>query len=137
MPSPRRPTPTPTPVACAAVAAGALLAGCGAETTALACPASRLPAVVAEVRDPDGAPIARGAQLALRSVVLPRAPRDTATGAGDDLRVAARTSRVGIYTVTVSRAGYAPVVVEDVVAPGGACGVERSIVVPVTLEPAG
>lgn len=126
----------PTPVACAAVtAASALLAGCGDAATEVACYAQFFPAIVAEVRDPAGEPIAVGARLALRSAVRPGASLDTATGTADALRIESRTGRVGIYTATVSRAGYEPAVVEDVVAPGTACGVERSIVVPVTLHP--
>ena len=135
MPSLRR----HTPVACAAVAAAsALLAGCGdATATEIVCAAIHVPAVVAEVRDAAGAPIADGARLTLRSAVRPGAAPDTVTGVGAPLELASRTTRADIYTVTVAKDGYAPAVVEDVVAPGTACGVERSIVVPVTLHPRG
>ena len=129
------------PVVATTLAGGMLataLAACDSPTDVstggVICAAIFLPAMVAEVRDDAGRPVAPGAHLSARFMAFPPLYADTATGGGDPLRISSNGGRPGCYVVTVAKAGYETTTVPDVVVPGGPCGVTRPTVVPVTLR---
>lgn len=114
-------------------AAASLIAAACTSTTpeeAAICPLVAFPGILAEIRDDGGRPAARAALLQ----VADGSYRDSATGTWDSLKVGAAMNRAGRYDIQVSRPGYATVSRSNVRVPGGPCGANKPVIVPLTLK---
>ena len=85
--------------------------------------------VAVAARDATGRPAALGATLIVRDGTY----ADTAVGEYDSLIVGAADNRAGTYSIRVSRPWYLSVEQQEVHVPGGPCGADETVVVPVTL----
>lgn len=121
-------------VAAATVSACVIL-GCSAPTESrreVVCARPGIPSIVAEIRDAQGRPNARGATVQIRNT---RGYQSTAKGFADSLLVQAGASGGnvgGTFTVEVSKP-YHRSAVSSVVVPEDACGIEAPGAVSVAL----
>lgn len=99
----------------------------------VACTLEDWPSVIAELRDPAGRPIARGATLEIRSKSF--RDRTRATDAFDTLHLGAGHRVAGDFWVRASKPGYLSAETTGVHVRGGPCGALERVIVPLTLRP--
>lgn len=115
----------------AATAVAAVVVGCSNSVApTVVCAGVGFPAIIAQVRRDDGRPIAAGATL----VVTDGRFKQTVVETRNPLTLEAADNRKGTYTVEVSKPFYKTVRIDGVSVPGGACGADHPVVVPITLQ---
>jgi hypothetical protein len=119
------------------VPAAVAVAGCGGTTPAptvpgepVFCAGVGFPAIRVEVRRADGRAIAAGATL----IVTDGAFKQTTVETWSALTLDAADNRTGTYAVEVSKPFYKAVRIDRVSVPGGPCGANHTVTVPITLE---
>ena len=99
------------------------------EVEGYACPDIGWYPIAAQVRDADGQPAARGAQV----TITKSGYEETGTGFGDPLEIYVGESVGGTFDVEVTKPYYDSVTVEDVEVATNECGIGETVKVPVTL----
>jgi hypothetical protein len=109
---------------------------CGAEANDptspqdVTCADVGFPAIRVEVRRDDGRPIAAGATL----IVTDGNFKQTTVETWSALTLEAAENRTGTYTVEVSKPFYQTIRIDRVSVPGGPCGADHTVTVPIMLK---